>query len=463
MTASRSFNRRAAWRGPSGNNGGGDAETQEGSAAVGHPEAKPVGDRPDVMRTSVPWTSDVSRTDRFLPIAMLCTAAWLAGVHPCHAQRPPRRGGLESLLDGPAPEASPTPPAEKPRPATPAARTTEPARKLPRPDAAAVREAVDLVQQAYGDDLRQGYERAVGMMLKAVNETTDAARRYALLSVAEQAAIDAGDTDLALDVVGRRTTLFDEDGMRARHAMFLKLRKAVKKPDAALFAFAVTTAEEAAAAEEYDLADGAADVALEIAVAIDREEKRLLSEYRRIRRPQQPPPEATAKALIADAKQLQRTLQDARRTTSEFNDAEKRLLANPSDAEATRLVGEYLCFVKRQWNRGLKYLARAGTEPLRELAAQELALPDGSAADPGARFRLAGAWWRLAESGPLAAAHAAAVRAHAAAIYDDVVSQLSDPTEKALARKRSGREPEAPPADPPKSQAAPPAGGRTPK
>ena len=106
------------------------------------------------------------------------------------------------------------------------------------------------MHQAYGDDLRLDYARAVGMLLKAVNTTTDAARRYALLSVAEGVAIDAGDTDLALDVVGQRTSLFDEDGMRARHGMFLKLRKAVKKPDATLFAFAVTTAEEAAAARD---------------------------------------------------------------------------------------------------------------------------------------------------------------------------------------------------------------------
>ena len=419
---------------------------------------------------SVHWASDVSRTDRILPIALLCTALASAGLHPCHARQQTPQGGLDSLLDGPVPAARPQPAAEKPRAPAQAARTPEPARKLPRPDEAAVREAIDLVNQAYGDELRRDYAQAVGMLLKAVNGTTDAARRYALLSVAEGVAIDAGDTDLALDVVGRRTALFDEDGMRARHGMFLKLRKAAKKPDAALFAFAVTTAEEAAAAEEYDLADGAADVALEIAVAIDREEKRLLAEYRKNRRPQQPPPEGTAKTLIADAKQLQRVLQDARRETSEFNDAEKRLLANPADAEAALLVGQYICFVKRQWTRGLKYLARAGSGPLRDLAREELALPDGSAAEPGARFRLAGGWWRLAESGPLTPPQAAAVRAHAADIYDDVLSQLSDPTEKALARKRAGREPETPSVEPPKraaappsSTVAPPAVGRKPK
>lgn len=394
------------------------------------------------------------RPDLTVSTAVLCLSVMLSCPLPCRAQQPPRRGGLETLLDEPVPDKRQ--PGPQPGAAPKSAPSPQPAKKLPRPDDAAVREAVELAQQAYGDDLRKEHATAVAMLLKAVADTTDAARRYALLSVAERVAVDAGDIALALKVVARRTAIFDEDSMRARHAVFLKVRKAVKKPDAALFDIAVKIAAEAAAAEEYDLADGAADVALDIAIALDREEKRLLAEYRKSRQPQQSPPETTAKGLIADAKQLQKALLDQRQETADFNEAEKRLLANPSDTEAARRVGEYLCFVKRQWSRGLQYLARAGNETMRGLATQELALPDGSAADPGARFRLAGGWWRIADAGPLPAAHAASVRAHAADIYADVTPQLSDPTEKALARKRSGREPDSPPpAEPAKTQPGP--------
>lgn len=338
-------------------------------------------------------------------------------------------------------------------------RPPKPAQKLSRPDDASLREAVELVQQAYGDDLRKDAATAVATLLKAVPDTTDAARRYALLSVAERVAIDAGDAALAMTVVGRRTDAFDEDVMRARHGVFLKLKKSVKKFDSGLFTLAVTIADEAAAAEAYDLADGAADIALDIAMTIDRDEKRAIADYRRTRFPPQkqpPPPEATARALIADAKQLQKVLQDQRRETSEFNEAEKRLLANPSDADAARRVGEYLCFTKRDWSRGLKHLVRAGTDQVRDLAGQELAIPDASGATSGARFRLAGGWWRLAESGGLPPAQAASVRQHAAEIYADVITHLSDPTEKALARKRSGRDPDPPAGDAVKSDPQPP-------
>jgi hypothetical protein len=359
-------------------------------------------------------------------------------LQPCLAQQPPRREGLGSLLDKPSTTQAPhpTPPPRMTPP--PAAQTPETGKKLPRPDDAALREAVDLVQQAYGDDLRKDAAKAVDVLLKAAAETSDTARRYALLSVAEQGAIDAGDANLAMQVVGQRTSLYDEDKMRARHSAFLKVKKAVKKPDVALFSFATAIATEAADAEEYDLADGAADSALEIAFAIDRDEKRALAEYKRIRQPDNPPPEATAKGLIADAKHLQKSIQESRRETSEFKAAEQRLLANPSDAEAARRVGEHLCFVKRQWNRGLKYLARAGSEQLRVLASQELAITDDAPADPGTRFRLAGGWWRLADAGGLPSLHSAAIRAHAAEIYAAVMPQLVDPTERALARKRSG-------------------------
>lgn len=389
------------------------------------------------------WARAVATFNRVVVIAVRCAVVSLTCLLPWNARPLSAAQGTEFAL--------PT-------------RAAAAAEKVARPDDAALREAVDLVNQAYGDELRKDHETAVSTLLKAAADTTDAARRYALLSVAERVAIDAGDADLALDVAGRRTAFFEEDGMRARHAVFLKLRKAVPKPDARLFALALTIAGEAAEAEEYDLADGAADVALEIAFAIDRDEKRALAEYRRIRQPQHGPPEATAKTLIANAKQVQRTLQDQRRETSEFNEAERLLLANPSDAEATRQVGEHLCFVKRQWNRGLPYLVRAGHEPLRALAAQELAIPDGSAADPGARFQLAGGWWRLADSGTLPPSREAAVRAHAADIYADVVPQLTDPIEKALARKRAAHErTPAPSRDLPGSVPEPTLGPRRPR
>lgn len=407
-------------------------------------------------------------------IGILCAAVALTAVLPCHARQPPRRGGLETLLDQPAtpnqgsaghqaPTQKPTgqaTPAKKP----PAPRPGKPTVRVPRPDEVSLREAVELVEQAYGDELRQNPSTAVNTLLKAVADTGDAARRYALLTVAERVAVEADDADLALNVVGQRIAMFDEDGMRARHGVLVKLKKSVKKFDSALFKLAATIAEEAAASGDFNLADGAADVALDIAVTIDRDEKRALADYRKSRQPQQPPPEPIARPLIADAKQLQKSLQDRRQQAAGFHEAEQRLLANPSDVESARQVGEYLCFVKQDWGRGLKYLARAGNEPVRELAGQELAAVGDSTADPGPRFRLAGGWWRAADGGTLTAPQAAAARAHAAEIYAEIMALLTDPIELALAKKRSGREPDPPASNEPvKPGAEPQAGDRRPR
>jgi len=127
---------------------------REGLCGGRSPDSEPAYGRPDMVRTSVPGASDVSRTDRILPIALLCTAVVTAGLHPCHARQQTPRRGLESLLDEPVPAARPEPAAERPRAPAPAAWTTEPARKLPRPDEAAVRAVRDLVYELAGEKNR---------------------------------------------------------------------------------------------------------------------------------------------------------------------------------------------------------------------------------------------------------------------------------------------------------------------
>lgn len=73
--------------------------------------------------------------------------------------------------------------------------------------------------------------------------------------------------------------------------------------------------------------------------------------------------------------------------------AQRDLLAtDPDDAEANLAWGKYLCFVKRDWSRGLPHLARGADESLRELAEADLARPY----DPLERLALADAWWERA-------------------------------------------------------------------
>ncbi len=60
---------------------------------------------------------------------------------------------------------------------------------------------------------------------------------------------------------------------------------------------------------------------------------------------------------------------------------------------ANATVGRFLCFIKGDWDAGLKLLAASGTGELGELAIADLK----GAEDATAKLSLADSWWRMAE------------------------------------------------------------------
>lgn len=337
------------------------------------------------------------------------------------------RRTLENLFD-PVPEE-----ADDRRPAA----APSPAKRLPVPPQVAVDEATALIHQAYEETIKDAASNplpAIRTFRDTAEKTADAGRKYALLALAEQLALDAGSTSQALEIVARRATLFDIDPLTARHALLAKIARADDvRPDATLFAHIVETARLATEAEQFDLADAAADLAASTAKTIEREEKLRAAESRRRR---EPAPVAIGGGLNAEAAQLQKAVRERRRQAFDFTAARDTLAASPDDAAAAEVVGRYLCLVKNDWRAGLPALAKGNHEGLRDLAGREIAMEKGTAAT--ARLALANGWWKLAEEGQdLSPPQTDAVRSHAAAIYRDIVARLSDPIDVALARKRA--------------------------
>jgi len=325
-----------------------------------------------------------------------------------------------------------------------------PAKRLAVPDPSAVDEALELIHQAYEDAIKAAAanpEATVRSFRDTADKTADPARKYALLSLAERLALDARATSVALDALARRAALFDIDALASRHALLAKLARAEdSRPDALLFEHVVETARLAIAADRYDLADAAADLAETIAKAIEKEEKLRTAESRRKR---EPLPKPVAAKLVADATNLRREVRERRRQTFDYTAAREKLAAFPDDADAAETVGRYLCFVKHDWPAGLLLLTRGRNEGLRNLAAREIALSkEPKVAVTTSRFKLANEWWKLAEAGEsLAPEQAEALKAHASAIYRDIAGLLNDPIDAALARKRAkGGATEPPPA-----------------
>lgn len=364
------------------------------------------------------------------------------------------------------------PPAQAPKPAAdrPGAKAAAPrpaiTQRLPVPEPSAVDEALVLITEAYDDTIRSATadpDAAVAAFRKTADQTTDPARTFALLVLAERLALEAGKTSLALDTLASRAARFDVDGLAARHALLAKVaRDGDSRPDGLLFEMIVETVTMAAAVERFDLADAAADLAAETAKAIEKDEKARIAESRKKR---EPLPTPVAAGLIAEAARVQKSVREQRRQVFEYTTARDKLATAPDDAEAAEVVGRHLCFVKQDWPAGLPMLARGRDEGLRNLAAREVAQRD--TAEPGSRLKLAHEWWKMADTvAAVAPPQAQAMKAHAAVIYREIAGKLTDPIDATLARKRAGAVegdtpppavPAPPPAPPPPATSEPPA------
>jgi len=336
-----------------------------------------------------------------------------------------------------APREKPAPPAREQQPQV--APAGQAAKRLAVPDEAAVNEALELIHQAYEETIKSAAahpEAAVRRFRDTADKTTDPARKFALLLLAERLALEAHATSSALEILARRTILFDIDALAARQALLARVARAEDtSPDAILFEHVVETARRAVSADRFDLADAAADLAESIAKAIEKDEKLRTAESRRKR---EPPPTAIALKLLAEATDLRKSVRNCRRQAFEYTTARDTLATFPDDPEATEIVGRYLCFVKQDWPTGLAVLARGRSESLRTLAAREIALSRESQVDATARLQLANEWWKLAEDADsLSAEQAEALKAHASRIYRDIAGKLTDPIDVALARKRA--------------------------
>ena len=312
-------------------------------------------------------------------------------------------------------------------------------RRLAVPEQSAVDEALELIHQAYEETIKAAAanpDTAIRTFRDTADKTADPSRKFALLVLAEQLALEARATSSALDVLARRTALFEMDALAARHAFLSRAARADdSRPDPLLFEHVVETARRAVAVDRYDLAAAAADLAESIAKAMEKEEKVRAAESKRKR---ETPPKLVAAKLVAEATNLQRAVRERRRMAFDYVTARDRLAAFPDDAAAAETVGRYLCFVKNDWKAGLAMLARGRDESLRNLAAREVFLSKEPLATPIDRLKLANEWWKLAESANgLPAEQAEGLKAHASGIYREIAPKLSDPIDAALAGKRS--------------------------
>jgi hypothetical protein len=289
---------------------------------------------------------------------------------------------------------------------------TQPAARLPVPSDAALAASRKLIREIYPSDLsRQTIsERRLlaSKMLDAGLETNDnPTDRYVLLDEAITLAAGAGDAV----TVGKAADALDtgyQCNAAALRADALARCYAVAPSAGIAGQVAVAeidAAERAAADDDFDAAGKYA-------------EKGTVSARN-----------SGDRALAAAVQSRAAAIRTQRTAFLQVKTALDKLKADPNNATNQLAVGQYFCFTKGRWDKGLAHLALGSDARLKQIAQRELA----ASPDPQARAELAEQWWNVADAQP--PQQQKVIRAHAAELYRAALPALAG-LARAVAQKR---------------------------
>jgi serine/threonine protein kinase/tetratricopeptide (TPR) repeat protein len=271
----------------------------------------------------------------------------------------------------PVPQPVVVPKAPAPKPNLPA-RTPVPAPAALKGSEATVRE---LFKEEYGRKASADRVTLARKLLTLARETKDdPAGRYVLFEEASDLAAQGGDVSYAFAIIGELAAVFEVDAAALKASALSTAVSSARSDEQfrGLARITLTLAEEA-----FDA--GNVDQAHKMAVAA-------LSHAKRAR--------DIALASTADARAKE--YGEAKGLADSIAKAKTQLAANPNDATAAYLVGQYLGAMNRDWPAALPLLAK-GSDPLFKKAAQkDLENP----AEPKVQGELGDAWSEAAEKAP---------------------------------------------------------------
>lgn len=249
--------------------------------------------------------------------------------------------------------------------------------KVPAPDAATAKQALDRVRQTFAQDIvaattkEQKQALAQKLTVLAGRTRDDDLGRFALLTVARGLATDAGDVTTAIIAVDNLTDDFSIDGLPLKKEIYLRVVRVLKTPQEfrTLWRHMDAAVDQAFAVDDYAAAKQFAAFALNAASRGQESSLNTLSQQR-----------------VQEVGLTQRAF-------AAFQQASGRLELDPDDADAKLKVGSFRCFVKGDWGAGLPLLAKGSDENLAALAARELAATTQAEA-----IVIGDGWWEAAQS-----------------------------------------------------------------
>jgi hypothetical protein len=260
--------------------------------------------------------------------------------------------------------------------APPGAGSTISPAKAAVPDVAVLSEALKLVREAHGPDFvaaKKAEEKAAlaNKLLREASGEKDALSRFALLSLARDSAVDAGDFTLTLKVIGEIDRIYLVDVLKLKVdavALVVKALRTVEDRKQLIAQFSELI-DQAIAIDRFDSAKQMADLTLIQA--------RL----------------TTDNALVREATLHVQQVREFEHAFGEVKPALTILVEKPTDPVANMTVGRYRCYMLGDWETGLPMLALANESAAKTLATQELAGPKS----PDEQAKLGDGLWDLSD------------------------------------------------------------------
>ena len=248
---------------------------------------------------------------------------------------------------------------------------------VPVPADAAQAEATKLIKEVYGDEWAKAKTTTAKQALakkllgKASESKDDPASQFVLLRLARDIATQANDGQTAFQAVDSMAETFQVDTLEMKSVVLTKLASAAQKPPQhkSISEEALKLVDQAISQDNFAVADELGKLAL--TEARKGREKELI---------------AQAQGRIAEVAAFAKAYEDVKA-------AKVALGKTPDDPDANLVVGKYLCFVKRDWDKGLPKLALGKDDALKALAKQEIE----GVASASEQAKLGDGWWNLAE------------------------------------------------------------------
>jgi len=254
---------------------------------------------------------------------------------------------------------------------------SDPASRAKVPEPSLIQAAELRIRQEFKEEyaLTSPLEKAgfANLLLGMASEKSDdPGTRYVLLREAMNAASQAGDLATTLWAIDRMANVFEMDVRPLREKVLSEAERVAAKPEDfwRLAQGRLIMAEEAVAVAQTDVAEKSAK---EAAAHAGRAKSLFLA--------------ARASALLKEVSGQKARYDQVRK-------ALETLEITPGDPGANLIAGQHGCFVRDDWEIGLRMLAKGSDAAMKALADRDLANPTEAAE----QILVGDGWWTLAET-----------------------------------------------------------------